>query len=78
MTKVFGNIKITESKSIDLANARRGYRVVFTAENPDQIKILNVAGNTERTHPGCQEKVEYYLGKVFEYLGVNNDKGSSH
>lgn len=41
--------------------------VAWLAEHA--IRVLNVAGNTERTHPGCQAKVEYYLGKVFGHHG---------
>ena len=41
MTKVFKNVQVTESRSIDFGG-RHGYRVEFTAEKPDAMKILTV------------------------------------
>ena len=35
----------------------------------NRIKILNVAGNSEREEPGIGERVEHFLGQVLEQLG---------
>lgn len=34
------------------------------------IKVLNVAGNAEKTHHGTEAKVVGYLGMLFEYLKI--------
>jgi hypothetical protein len=36
-----------------------------------QIKILNIAGNTERTCPGIEKCVYIYLATIFEKMGFN-------
>ena len=41
MTKVFKNVKVRESRPF-MFGQRNGYRVVFTADKPDAITILNV------------------------------------
>ena len=40
MTKVFKNIKVVESREVTFGG-RRGYRVVFVADKPDAVTILN-------------------------------------
>jgi hypothetical protein len=49
-----------DPKSMDKA-------VTWIEEN--NIKILNIAGNAEKTHKGCEQKVSLYLEKLFTRLG---------
>ena len=41
MTKVFKNIKVTESKEV-MFGQHRGYRAVFVTDTPDKVTILTV------------------------------------
>ncbi len=41
----------------------------------NNIRVLNVAGNAERTSPGIQEWVEEFLGEVFRLLRLADPVG---
>ena len=69
MTKVFKNIKVRESRPF-MFGERKGRRVVFTADKPDAITILNVwtikgAGKSYiLTYMAMSRKYQKYLGLV--------------
>jgi len=73
MSKVFTNLKVTESKAITFGG-RSGYRVLFAAEKPDAIRILNVwtikSGSTAYilTYMAAARQYKAYLPLVEEMI----------
>ena len=58
---------------VDLKNPRPVEEVVGWI-NQNNIQVLNVAGNSEKTYAGTGEDTACYLAKVFEQLGFKEKK----
>jgi len=63
----FGNYPIHDAPSVSAET------VVEFLEKHD-VKVLNVAGNSEKTHTGMAGDVVEFLSKVFELMGFSAEK----
>ncbi len=74
MKTVFNNLQVKESREIEIKGARKAARVVFVAEKPDKVHVLNiwtVKGGSSAyilTYMAASSRYEKYLPLVEEMI----------